>query len=147
MNGDDLEPASSCCDSAAACVFAKALFARSAQCALARRRAIAEREVIECPSPVARMNCRTLEQLLRERARFVLKLHAGTPLMHAQALRLQCGGLQGLQQALDAPTGDVHQLVGLAHERHGSLTDLPWDRVVQTLVQWQPRARRRPAAP
>ena len=144
---NELEPAPSCCDSAAACVFAKALFARSAQCALARRRAIAEREVIECPSPVARMNCRTLEQLLRERARFVLRLRAGAPPMHAQALRLQCGGLQGLQQALGAPTGDVHQLVGLAHERHGSLTELPWEPIVQALVQWQPRVRRRPAAP
>lgn len=108
MNDDPLAPASACCDSASACVFAKALFARSAQCGLARRRAVAERELIECQSPVARMNCRTLERLLQERSRFALKLRVGAPVMHAQALRLQCGGLQGLQLALGAPTSDVH---------------------------------------
>lgn len=147
MDDDHLSPASTCCDSASACVFAKALFARSAQCGLARRRAIAERELIECQSPVARMNCGTLERLLRERSRFVLKLRSNAPAMHAQALRLQCGGLQGLQLALGTPNGDVHELVGVAHQRHGSLTELPWDAIVQAVAQWRPRARRRPMTP
>jgi hypothetical protein len=31
---------------------------------------------------------------------------------------------------------DVHQMVGLAQERHGSLTDLPWVPMVQAVVQW-----------
>ena len=147
MNDDDSTPAPACCDSAVACVFAKALFARAAQCELSRRRAIADREVIECPSPSARMNCQTLAQLARERARFVLKLRDGTPVMHAQALRLQCGGLQGLQQALGAPKAGVHHLVGLALQRHGSLTDLPWDTIVQALASWRPRGPHRPLAP
>ena len=147
MSDDETGRASSCCDTRSACVFAKALFARSAQCGLAHRRAIAEREVIECPSPVARMNCRTLERLLHERACFALKLRAGAPPMHVQALRLQCGGLQALQQALAAPVADVHDLVGLAHERYGTLTGLPWDAIVQALVQWRPRARHRPTVP
>lgn len=147
MNDDDSDPAPSCCDSSVACVFAKALFARAAQCELSRRRAIAEREVIECPSPTARTNCQALAQLARERARFVLKLRDGTPVMHAQALRLQCGGLQGLQQALGAPKADVHCLVSSAQERHGSLTELPWDTIVQAIAQWRPRGPRRPMAP
>jgi hypothetical protein len=144
---DDSDPTPSCCDSSVACVFAKALFARAAQCELSRRRAIAERELIECSSPTARMNCQTLVQLMHERARFVLKLRNGTPVMHAQAMRLQCGGLQGLERALDAPKADVHHLIGLAHERHGTLSELPWDTIVQALAQWRPRAPRRPMAP
>ena len=39
---------------------------------------------------------------------------------------------------------EVIGLVGLAHERHGSLTELPWDRIVAELVQWQPARRSRP---
>lgn len=142
------QPGTSCCDSAIGCVFARALLARAAVCELAQRRALAEREVIECPSPVARTNCGTLAALLHERARFALRLPApGQPLIHAQAMRLQCGGLQGLREVLSVtePAPDVHQMVGLVHERQGSLTSLPWDAIVRHTVQWQPhRARRAP---
>jgi hypothetical protein len=144
MNGDDAPPPNSCCESRSACVFAKALMARAAVCELAERRAVAERDIIECPSPVARTNCTTLAALLHERARFALRLPGpGQPLIHAQALRLQCGGLKGMQRALEAPLPDVHQMVGAAHERHGSLTDLPWESIVQFLAQWQPHRSRR----
>ena len=133
----------SCC-SDTACVFAKALLARAASCELATRRALAERELVECTSPVARINCGTLAALLHERARFALRLpRPGQPLIHAQALRLQCGGLAGMQQALGAASRDVHRMVGLAHQRHGSLTELPWAAVVATVADWQPRRRHR----
>jgi hypothetical protein len=146
VNGNDASPPISCCESASACVFAKALLARAAVCELAQRRAVAERDIIECPSPVARTNCTTLAALLHERSRFALRLpSAGQPLIHAQALRLQCGGLLGMQRALEVPLADVHRMVGAAHERHGSLTDLPWQSIVQVLVQWQPHRSRRSA--
>lgn len=148
MNESADATASSCCESASSCVFAKALQARAVGCELARRRAVGERELIECTSPVARTNCQTLSQVARERARFALKLpRSGTPLMHAQALRLQCGGLLGLRQVLDAGDPDVHRMVGLALERHGSLVTLPWDAIVAALMRWQPRRPRRPQPP
>ena len=100
-----LPPAALCCDSDQACVFAKALLSHTAVCELAQRRAVAERVLVECPSPVARTNCGTLAALLHERARFALRLPPpGRPLIHMQALRLQCGGLTALQQVLDAPS-------------------------------------------
>jgi hypothetical protein len=135
-----------CCESTAVCVFAKALLSRSSACELAARRHLGERELIECSSPVARLNCGTLAALLHERARFALRLPApGHPLMHAQALRLHCGGLQGLRRALDAERTDVHSMVVLAQERHGSLTALPWDEIVREIIGWLPRVRRRPS--
>lgn len=146
MTERDAPGPAGCCESRSACVFAKALLARAAACELAVRRSLGERELIECGSPVARLNCETLAALLHERARFALRLPApGHPLMHAQALRLHCGGLQGLRQALAVERADVHTMVGLAHERHGSLTDLPWDAIVRRISQWQPRVRRRRA--
>jgi len=138
----------SCCESTSACVFAKAILARAACCELAERHAVAERDLLECPSPTARINCTTLAALLHERARFALRLPPpGRVMVHAQALRLQCGGLLGLQQALGAAAPDVHRLVGAAHERCGSLTELPWASIVQALVAWQARRPRRPAPP
>lgn len=134
-----------CADTDLGCVFSRALLARTAACECAQRRSLGEREVLECGVPVARTNCVLLMDLLRERARFALRLPVGaTPLVHAQVLRLQCGGVEGLQRALGAGHRDVHGLVALAQARHGSLTEIPWDTVVQALRDWAPRRRRPP---
>lgn len=139
----DAAPAVSCCAApgANACVFAKALLSRAAGCELAARRTRGEQEVLECTSPVARINCATLAALFHERARFALRLPApGRPLMHQHAMRLQCGGLAALRESIGGD-GDVHRLVVAAHERHASLTALPWDALVASLVAWTPRRR------
>jgi len=136
-----------CCEGDPACVFAKALLARTADCELATRRSLGERELLECPSPVARTNCGTLAALMHERARFALRLPPpGRPLIHMLALRLQCGGLAALQQVLGSDGRDVHRMVALAHDRHGSLTDLPWAALVTALAAWQPPRRGRARA-
>ena len=96
----------------------------------------------------ARINCGTLAALMHERARFALRLPSSRhPLIHAQAMRLHCGGLLGLQQALGATQPDVHVMVGMAQERYASLTELPWDSIVRDLLGWRPRSRRRADAP
>lgn len=135
----------SCCDSDAACVFAKAVLAHAAVCERVERRWLGEREILECTSPVARTNCGTLAALMHERARFALRLPPpGALLLHTQALRVQCGGLGGLQTALQADTPDVHRMVGQAQARHGSLTELPWDEIVAAMRAWSPRRRHTP---
>jgi hypothetical protein len=132
----------------APCVFEKALLAGCAQCELAQRRALAEREAVACPSPTARTNCATLAALLRERATFTLRLpRPGEPLAHARAMQLQCGGLQGLREVLAAPDADVHRMIGLAHARSASLLDLAWDGIVRAIAAWQPRRRAAPPRP
>lgn len=143
MSENDPCGPSACCESGQACVFAKALLARAAVCELAARRSIGERELVECSSVVARTHCATLAALMHERARFALRLPSpGRPMIHAQALRLHCGGLIALQQALGSADVDVHAMVGAAHERHGSLTALPWEAIVRAIALWQPRSRR-----
>jgi hypothetical protein len=140
-------PLALCCDSERGCVFAKALLSHTASCTLSQRRAVAERVLVECSSPVSHTNCSTLLALMHERARFALRLGApGRPLMHMQALRLQCGGLVALQHVLASPARDVHAMVGTAQQRHGSLTELPWEALVPALAAWQParRGRARP---
>lgn len=148
MSDDDPPAPAACCESGAVCVFAKALLARTAVCGMACRRSVGEREVIECSSPVARTNCGTLAALMHERARFALRLPSpGLPVIHALALRLHCGGLIALQQALGATQSDVHAMIGTVHERYASMTELPWDSIVRDLVAWRPRARRRADPP
>lgn len=138
---DEDQPAG-CCDTAGSCVFSKALLARAATCGLARRASVGEHELLSCGSPVARINCGTLAALLHERARFALRLPPpGRPLMHVQSLRLQCGGLTALRQALPPGDGDVHRMVCDAQDRHGSLAELPWEAMVPAVAAWQARRR------
>lgn len=153
MNQSD-EPGG-CCGVTHGCVFAKAVLARAARCECADRRQAGESTAIGCRSPVAHHNCETLAALFAERARFAFRLPAaGRPLLHQQALRLQCGGLAALREHLDGgayqvagtggATDDVHRLVQAAQQRHGSLTDLPWADLVPRMQAWVPRPRRAP---
>lgn len=135
-------PAASCCHGASACVFTKALLAHAAHCGLAQRQTVGEADVLVCGSPVAHVNCGTLAALMRERAGFALRLpRPPAPLVHGKALQLQCGGLAAMRHSLQAEAADVHELVGLAQERHGSLMDLPWQALVEAMAAWQPRRR------
>lgn len=127
---------------AQSCVFEKALLARCADCELAVRRALAEREAITCGSPVARTNCETLHALLRERSAFALKLApSGERLPHAVSMKLACGGLGGVGECVSRPADNVHRLVQAAQERYGSLCDLPWPAIVQAVAKWEGRRR------
>ena len=124
------------------CVFAKAILAGCASCGLAQRQALAEREVVACTMPVAHVNCSTLKDLFYERATFLLRLpRPATELPHQTAMKLSCGGLQGLQVALATPTADVHAMVQQAHSQHDSLLDLPWQTIVEHIAGWQIRRR------
>lgn len=127
------------------CAFAQALTARLAGCPLAIGRAIAEREALECRSAVARANCATLRALLRERSTFALRLPPpGRPVTHAVELRLQCGGLAGLHEALPgspSPADDVHGLVAASRQAFGGLAEIPFEAVVAAIMRWQPRRR------
>jgi hypothetical protein len=132
----------SCCAPPGACLFEKALLARSAACSLAVRQSHGEREVLFCGSPVARINCATFAGMLRERAAFALRLpRSPLPLIHAQALRLQCGGLQGLREVAGDKPDDVHSQLATAQARSDGLADLPWARIVAAVLAWLPRRR------
>jgi hypothetical protein len=124
------------------CVFEKALLASCALCSRSRRLSLAEREVVACTSTVAHINCQTLASLFHERATFVLRLpRTGTPMVHAKAMQLQCGGLRGLQRGLALPAPDVHAMVKQALAEGQSLLDLPWQSIVDSMAAWQPRRR------
>ena len=124
------------------CVFGKALLAQCAVCELARRHAVAERESVACSSPLARSACGTLYGLLREKSAFALRLKAGQRVLkHVQVMRIQCGGLAGLKQAIEpaAHAPDVHRLVRAATEKLGSLDALPFSEIVKNVAAWKRR--------
>lgn len=145
------------------CPFERAILARYSACPLAERQNIAEREAVACGLPTAREQCAALRALLRQNSAFALKLtQVDGPLVHAKEMKVQCGGLQGVQQAV-APgaaavaqvealasgtealpmVADVHGLVQAALAKFGDLQRLPYSTIVQSVVAYQIRRRRR----
>jgi len=84
-----------------ACPFERALLARCAACGLARSVLLAEREAIGCQSQAASERCHAYHDQLRAASRFALRADASAPWPFSKEIRLQCGGLIGLRQALD----------------------------------------------
>lgn len=117
------------------CVFAVALRQRCAVCSLAQQDA----DQLLCTQPLARAACAGLHGSLRDKARFALG-QRGEPLTAPAAsgdeARLQCGGLHGLRQQLDAEAlaVDVQRLL----EKLASqpLDTLAWEPLLRSIGQW-----------
>lgn len=128
------------------CPFEKAVLRRCADCDQAHKFNIAEREAVACEAAVARENCLTLHALLHQNAAFVLKLtHPGVPLPHAKEVKVQCGGLLGVQRLFrpDAcPVENVHALVGEVQRRFGSMQNVPYQEVVKEIGAYEGRRKR-----
>lgn len=134
-----------------ACPFEKALLICQCACREARRVNIAERLAVCCLDARAQGDCMLLLELLRRNSAFALKLtHADEVLPHAKYVKVQCGGLLGLQAALrpeqegTPPVADIRGLVLEAQERFGGLPELPYNEIVRGIAGFQARKRSGP---
>jgi len=131
------------------CVFERAILVRCAACEQAKRLYLAEREAVACRSIDAHIDCSALQELMHDNARFVLhQSHIDGPLPHAQEIRVQCGGINGLAEQLDqhrpddsADTDNVHALVSAARKQFGGLAQLPFQEIIQGIARWKSRRR------
>jgi hypothetical protein len=134
------------------CVFEKTISSRRCTCEKALRFHLADREGIACRSAAANALCTELLNSMRQKARFALHLtQADAPLPHAKEIKVQTGGLLGLQ-ALLHPEKSAQQnvdnaigLIDLAMHRFGGLAELPYDSIIQAIVKFEGR-RKRPRA-
>ncbi len=116
------------------CPFEKSVLTHCAECSRAVKHNIAEREVVACDNAQANQRCIALRGLLRRSFAFALgKTHIDAPMPHAQEMRMQCGGLKGLQITLDGNevVADVDVLLEQALQRYGELGELPYSQIVQ----------------
>lgn len=125
-----------------ACPFGKAILARCCACSLSGRRAIAERETVICTQAPVHEQCENLYSLLYDNSQFALKrVHPDAPLTHAQNMKIQCGGLRGLQLVQDASEQvlDVAALVQAVQQTFGDLAELPFSTIIQSVSAFQAR--------
>ncbi|NIR29320.1 MAG: hypothetical protein GWN84_08410 [Gammaproteobacteria bacterium] len=132
------------------CLFEKAVLRRTFGCAKLTKVNIAEREAAGCCDPVAQRRCTALLDRLRHASAFAVHLtRSDGPLPHAKEIKIQCGGLLGLQHVTDgaaaraAGVEDIHGLIDRAVTLFGELDALPYAEIVQSVARFQARARRR----
>ncbi|MGD8926832.1 MAG: hypothetical protein PVG20_08265 [Thioalkalispiraceae bacterium] len=131
------------------CLFEKSILSRTTMCEYAHRFCLADREGVACKNNDAHTQCNILIQNLRTNARFALKqTSTDEPLPHAKEMKVQTGGLLGLNTILHAtkqPT-NIENIFGLIQEavrKYGNLSALPYDEITRAIVKFESRKRRR----
>ncbi|MBT9611861.1 MAG: hypothetical protein IV108_01175 [Burkholderiales bacterium] len=130
------------------CVFERAILCRCCGCEHAIKRNIAEREAAGCLNAPAHALCVELKKALRLAAAFTFKLaHPDEPLPHTKELKLQCGGLLGVERVLmpeaTGPVANIFGILSAAAEQYGSLASLPYQEIVHAIHAYEPRPRRK----
>ncbi len=131
------------------CVFEKSILSRRSNCHHAHRFNLADREGVACQHPEAALQCRTTLSHMRDKALFALKLtRIDGPLPHAKEIKVQTGGLYGLQQILGngditQPIADITALIQTALDRYGAIDALPYEEIARGIVQFEGRTRSR----
>ena len=129
------------------CEFEKALTHNKASCKLARHFWLADREGYACSSSEASANCREMLLKLRENSRFVLKLQqTSDKLPHNMEIRVQVGGMQGIQALLEDAMHsieDINTLVTQAVNKYGGVAALPYSEIVPFVSRYQGRKSRK----
>jgi hypothetical protein len=131
------------------CAFEKSILTNECRCSQAERFCIAEREGVHCRQAASQARCLRWLGLLRDQARFALRTDQERQLLpHGKAIRLQVGGMRGLNRVLDANDGidavaDIDHALGVAEQRFGSLEALPYSDVMREVAAYQVRRRSR----
>ena len=130
------------------CPFEPAILTRRCGCRRHRRLLLAEREAVACDGPDPRARCAAFLAELRERGRFALGLtRIDGPLPHGKEIKVQAGGLLGLQVELGGEAAgqvaDVDALLEAALARWGALDRLPFEALARHVLRFRPRNRRR----
>lgn len=144
------------------CYFEKLLLLRYGNCKRAKKLFLAEREAYACSSASDQQQCLKLLERLRSNARFALQItQVDGQLPHAKEIKVQVGGLFGLQQLLanenltqtdvlldddakfgeqaqkHAPIENVSDTINVAMRQFNDLDSIPYNEVVKSIINFK----------
>jgi len=150
------------------CYFEKLILLRYGNCQQANKLFLAEREAYACNSENAQQQCFKLLEHLRSNARFSLQItQVDGQLPHAKEIKVQAGGLYGLQQLLShqnltqtdilhdddakfgeqsqksAPIENVFVTVNKALTKYQTLESIPYNEIVKAIMNFNLPERKR----
>lgn len=129
------------------CVFEKALTNNQCECSLSNRFWLADREGYSCNSGKDAAICADILEKLRNNACFVLKLQrTDEPLPHNMEIRIQTGGMRGLQKVLypEQESQIVKDITDVIHQaiiKYNNLDALPYSKIVKSVAEFKVRKR------
>lgn len=131
-----------------ACPFGKAILTSHFGCEKSARVLIAERVSVSCKEVAARDRCAALLDALRHKALFTLKItHVDDEIPHAKEMKVQCGGLLGLQVAVlpemagTTGVGNIYGLVEQVVRQFEAIECLPYGDIVKSIATYEGRRR------
>jgi len=142
------------------CAFEKLVLLHYGNCQHAEKLLLAEREAMACNSASAQKQCLVLLNDLRQNARFSLqKTQLDGPLPHAQEIKVQAGGIFGLQQSLKEqdtadinslmddslkfesdnarPIDNVYHVIQQAIQKYGEISQFPFSEIAKSIIHFQ----------
>ena len=129
------------------CVFEKAINSRVCNCSKSQRFNLADREGVACQSADALQRCEKLIEKLHSNARFALQRLDVNRLGHAQEIKIQNGGLLGIQAQIKEERSenveDIDAVLITAEKKYKAIEDFPYSTIMQIISAYQIRAKRK----
>ncbi len=129
------------------CPFEKTLTSRRCVCDEMDKIHLADRECVGCKDKQSWQNCRDFLELLRNNAKFALKLtEIEGPLPHGKEIKVQNGSVLGLQKLFNPESEskpNISQLLNQTLDKYKLFENLPLDQLMQSIVNFKARATRK----
>jgi hypothetical protein len=128
------------------CCFEKSITAKRCSCQHAIKFLLASREGVKCNNLESKKTCSLFLITLREQARFSLKqTKIDGPLPHKKEIKIQVGGLLGLQRLItniyEINIPNVIELLKNANSKYQSIELYPYDDIIQSVVNFEIRTK------
>jgi hypothetical protein len=126
------------------CVFEKAINSRVCNCNKSQRFNLADREGVACSSKARLNRCALLLTHLHSNARFVLQRLEVTKLGHTQEIKIQNGGLLGLQKEFSSEeiVENIDAVITSAENKFNSIEEFPYSKIMQVISAYRIRPKR-----
>lgn len=129
------------------CVYEKTILTRKLGCSQADIFCLAERYGVACKDSPSQKRCAEVLAVLRQKSMFSLGLKSPQDrLPHSKEMKVQIGGLQGLAAEVGEEVFDqldVDTLMDKVFKRYPDVQQLPFGDIVQSVVKYQVRRRRK----
>jgi len=151
----------------APCVFEKGILSLKSQCTYQHKFHLADRHCVGCTDTVMQLNCKAFLDHLRKQTRFIFKINIDGPLPHNKEIKVQNGGMLGIQKLLvsqsanqlpneppsqlpekcstsdtDQSLPDIAVLMQKSIECYGSIEAVPYNLIMPSVTNYKTRPKR-----
>lgn len=132
----------------APCAFEKGILSLKCRCSYQHMFRLADRHGVGCTDAVKQQQCVIFLNHLRKQTRFIFKINIEGPLPHNKEIKVQNGGMLGMQQLLlgDLEKQDVDDIAGLMERSiglYGSIEEVPYNLIMPSVTNYQTRPKRK----